>query len=102
MGKASRDKGAGFERECVNRAKEFHLGARRTAYSGAMEWEKGDVLITPTYAPDAPVWDFECKRREKLPALIGALGDHKGLILRQDRGERLVLIRFDDLLELLQ
>ena len=102
MGKASRDKGSRFERECVNAAKAKHLDARRTAYSGAMEWEKGDVLITPTYEPDAPVWDFECKRRAKLPALIAALGDHKGLIIKQDRGETLVLVRFDDLLDLLQ
>jgi Holliday junction resolvase len=102
MGKASRDKGARFERECVNRAKEYNLEARRTAYSGAMEWEKGDVLITPTFAPETPAWDFECKRRAKLPALIAALGEHKGLIIKQDRGETLAIVRFDDLLELLQ
>lgn len=100
MGKASRDKGARFERECVNAAKEKHLRARRTALSGALEHEKGDVLIWPSFGPDA--WDFECKRRAKLPVIFGNLGRHKGLIVREDQGEALVVIRYADLLDLLQ
>ena len=103
MGKMSRDKGARFERECVNTAKDtYGLKARRTALSGALAHEKGDVLITPGFAPGAAPWCFECKRRAKLPALFNELGDHKGLIVRGDGRESLAVIRLTDLLELLQ
>lgn len=102
MGKPSRDKGARFEREVVNAAKEVGLEARRTAYSGAMAHEKGDVLITPGYGPDGDPWVFECKRRGKLPVLFNELADFNGLIVRGDNREALAVIRLSDLLELLQ
>lgn len=100
MGKASRDKGGRFEREVVNRAKEMHLAARRTALSGALEHEKGDVLITPGFASEPLVG--ECKRRAGLPVIFRELGDHDFLAVREDRGEALVVIRLDTFLELLQ
>lgn len=102
MGKTSRTKGGVFERECVNAAKEYGLNVRRTALSGALAHEKGDVLITPGFAPDAAPWAFECKRRAKLPAIFRELAGFKGLIVREDRGEALVVIRFEDFLGLLQ
>lgn len=102
MGKPSRDKGARFERECVNAARDKHLEARRTALSGALAHEKGDVLIKPGFAPDAPVWPFECKRRADLPVIFRELANHKGLLVREDGGECLAVIRYADLLELLQ
>lgn len=102
MGKMSRDKGAGFERETVSLAKKYHLEARRTALSGALAHEKGDVLIWPNYAPHGDAWPFECKRRAKLPAIFRELAEFKGLIVREDRGEALVVVRLTDLLELMQ
>lgn len=102
MGKPSRDKGARFEREVVNAAKDMGLEARRTALSGMLAHEKGDVLITPGYVHDSDPWVFECKRRAKLPVLFNELADFNGLIVRGDNCEALAVIRLNDLLELLQ
>lgn len=102
MGKASRDKGGRFEREIVNRAKDYGLTARRTALSGALAHEKGDVLITPGFAPESNPWAFEAKRRASLPVIFNELADFKGLIVRADRGDALVVVRLDDFLELMQ
>lgn len=102
MGKMSRTKGAVFEREIVNRAKHYGLQARRTALSGALAHEKGDVLITPGFAPESDPWDFEAKRRASLPVIFNELAGFKGLIVREDRGEALVVLRLDDFLELMQ
>lgn len=107
MGKMSRDKGARFERECVNAARKKHLEARRTALSGALAHEKGDMFIWPAWEDsgakeDGKPWPFECKRRADLPAIFRELGIHKGLIVREDGGECLAVIRYSDLLDLLQ
>lgn len=59
-GKASRNKGAGGEREIVLLLKaRGYTDARRAAYSGAMAHEKGDVVGLPGH-------HVEVKRCEKL------------------------------------
>jgi Holliday junction resolvase len=101
MGKMSRTKGAVFERELVNLAKEYGLVAQRVPLSGATSYAKGDVEITPTFS-DKP-WVFEAKRRKELPAwMLEALGDNAGLILRADRHESVAVIPLKTLLELMQ
>lgn len=101
MGKMSRTKGAVFERELVNLAKEYGLVAQRVPLSGATSYAKGDVEITPTFS-DTP-WVFEAKRRKELPAwMLEALGDNAGLILRADRHESVAVIPLKTLLELMQ
>jgi len=101
MGKMSRTKGAVFERELVNQAKEYGLVAQRVPLSGATSYAKGDVEITPTFS-DKP-WVFEAKRRKELPAwMLEALGDNAGLILRADRHDAVAVIPLTTLLELLQ
>lgn len=100
-GRHSRNKGATFERSVVLEAREHGLTAMRVPLSGATEFQKGDVIITPTFS-DKP-WVFECKRRKTLPAwLEEALGDNAGLILRADRHEAVAVIPFATLLELMQ
>lgn len=97
----SRNKGAGFEREIVNLAKEYALKAQRVPLSGATEFAKGDVHITPSFA-DAP-WVFELKRRKELPGwLLEALGENAGLILRADHHEAVAIVPLKTLLELMQ
>lgn len=101
MGKMSRDKGANFEREIVNQAKEYGLKAQRVPLSGATSYAKGDVEIHPEFAL-AP-WVFEAKRRKELPGwMLEALGENAGLILRADRHEAVAVIPLKTLFELMQ
>ena len=101
MGKFSRDKGANYEREVVNQAKELGLDSRRVPLSGALEHFKGDVQIKPTFADD--FWTFELKRRKELPAwMLEALGENAGLILRADNEKSVAVIPLTTLLELMQ
>lgn len=101
MGRMSRTKGAVYERELVNQAKEYGLVAQRVPLSGATSYAKGDVEITPTFS-DKP-WVFEAKRRKELPAwMLEALGENAGLILRADNEKSVAVIPLKTLLELLQ
>lgn len=101
MGKMSRTKGAVYEREVVNQAKEYGLEAQRVPLSGATSYAKGDVEITPGFE-DHP-WVFECKRRKELPGwMLEALGDNAGLILRADNEKSVAVIPLNTLLELMQ
>jgi len=103
MGKMSRTKGAVFEREIVNQAKEYGLEAQRVPLSGATSYAKGDVEITPNFSPERKPWVFEAKRRKELPAwMLEALGENAGLILRADRHDAVAVIPLKTLLELLQ
>jgi hypothetical protein len=53
--------------------------------------EKGDVCVTASWGQKLKI---ECKSRKSLPAwIVNALGDHDAVILKQDRGETLVMIR---------
>lgn len=101
MGKMSRTKGAVYEREIVNQAKEFGLAAQRVPLSGATSYAKGDVEITPGF--DQTPWVFECKRRKELPGwMLEALGENAGLILRADGEKSVAVIPLKTLFELLQ
>lgn len=101
MGKMSRTKGAVYERELVNQAKEYGLKAQRVPLSGATSYAKGDIEVTPSWS-DVP-WVFEAKRRKELPAwMLEALGDNAGLILRADGEKSVAVIPLTTLLELLQ
>lgn len=101
MGKMSRTKGAVYERELVNQAKEYGLKAQRVPLSGATSYAKGDIEVTPSWS-DVP-WVFEAKRRKELPAwMLEALGENAGLILRADNQKSVAVIPLTTLLELLQ
>ena len=101
MGKFSRDKGALFEREVVTLARTYDLKAQRVPLSGATEYARGDVEITPAW-DDAPLV-FELKRRRELPGwLLEALGDNHGLILRADRHEAVAIVPLRTLLGMMQ
>lgn len=101
-GRMSRNKGASFEREIVNLAKDtYGLKAQRVPLSGATSYAKGDVELTPSFSNEP--WVFEAKRRKELPTwMLEALGDNAGLILRADRHEAVAVIPLKTLLELMQ
>lgn len=90
-GKASRRKGFGFEREVVNEAKSFGLVASRAWGSNgeSLGYSKGtDVLIAGH--------PLQCKRVARLAERFKPGPDEYGVVMREDRGETLIVIRFDD------
>ena len=100
MGKASRDKGARFERDLVNIMKSGGIDAVRVPLSG-MGHEKdggefaGDLVVPMFGAREK----FEAKKRGEATgfALIYRwLGKHRGLFIGADRKETLVVIRLSD------
>lgn len=102
MSRASRDKGAGFERELVNAFKFHGLKAQRVPLSGATEFQKNDVIVTANFAPQ-PRYEGEAKRRKQLPKFFTeALDGADFAAFRQDRGETLIVLRLKTFAELLQ
>lgn len=91
MGKASRDKGASFEREIVNWHRAIGVPAERIPLSGAVKGNyAGDLRLGPTLGMVA-----ECKRRARgFGTLYDAL-DQDGadlLFVRDDRKPALVVL----------
>ena len=94
MGKRQRDKGARFERECVNALKAQGLDACRVPLSGAMGGQfAGDVLI-PLNGQDL---QFECKSRAGgFKQIYDWLLFNNGLFLKADRKPILVVQTLDE------
>jgi Holliday junction resolvase len=90
-GKASRDKGARFEREIVNWHKDRDVPCERVPLSGAVKGNyKGDLRLGPTLGLIA-----ECKRRARAYGdLYDALDqdDSDMLFVRADNKETLVVL----------
>ena len=90
-GKASRDKGANFEREVVNWHKARNVDAERIPLSGAVKGNySGDLKIGPEQALLA-----ECKRRARAwQDLYDALNQDGSdmLFIRRDRERTLVVL----------
>lgn len=102
MGKASRDKGANYERELVNAFKERGLRAQRVPLSGATEYAKNDLEVQANFAGE-PVFSGEAKRRAGLPKFFTeALDGADFAAFRQDRGETLIVLRLGTFADLLQ
>jgi hypothetical protein len=101
-GRHSRNKGAGFERELVNAFKELGLEAQRVPLSGATTYAKGDVEVIAGFDGKTK-FVGEAKRRKNLPEwIVNALGDHDFMVMREDRGDTLVMLRLKTFGELLQ
>lgn len=98
MGKPSRDKGQREERSIVHAFQEAGIGAERIPLSGAAGGKfVGDVSI-PVQGQD---WVFEAKvRADGFRQLYSWLAEHKGLFIRADRRERLVVLRESDFIKL--
>jgi Holliday junction resolvase len=102
MGKASRDKGAGYERELVNAFKDRGLAAQRVPLSGATDYAKNDVEVIAGFDGKTK-YCGEAKRRAGLPKFFTeALDGADFAAFRQDRGETLIVLRLDTFADLLQ
>lgn len=102
MGKPSRDKGAGYERELVNAFKGHGLAAQRVPYSGGTDYAKNDVEVLAGFDGKTKFCG-EAKRRKALPKFFTeALDGADFAAFRQDHGETLIVIRLDTFAGLLQ
>jgi len=86
VSRAQRTKGAQFERECVILLNEHGADAERNL----SQTRDGGYDIDSVFGA------FECKKRATLPAYLRPVENVRGVIFAQDRGERLVLLRFKD------
>jgi len=101
-GKCQRQRGDRFEREFVNFMREGDIPAQRVPLSGATDFHKGDVVLRPVCMGQETLVG-ELKRRKALPEwIVGALGEHDFMAMREDNGKTLVVISaalFRDLLQ---
>lgn len=101
-GRHSRNKGYRYEAELVNAFKELGLKAVRVPLSGGTDYAKGDVEVIAGFDGKTK-YLCEAKRRKNLPKwAVDCLGDNDALVMRGDRGESLVVLRFETFAELLQ
>jgi hypothetical protein len=89
-GRSPYQKGFRLENSVRKYLTERGLKCRRIPLSGAGE-EKGDLVLETSWGQ---VLKGECKSRGELAKwIVNALGEHDFLILKQDRGETLVMLR---------
>lgn len=89
-GRAPAQKGYRLETSVRRYLQERGLECYRVPLSGAGR-EKGDICLTTGWKQ---VLKGECKSRGELAKwIVNALGEHDFLVLKQDRGETLVMLR---------
>ena len=102
-GKAPKQKGNRIERECVNLAKGYGFESRRAWGSDgrSLGWhEEVDMTITIGDSIKHDLFKFQVKGRKKIGDLYKPCDEVYGQILKEDRKEALVTIRYKDLLNL--
>lgn len=89
-GRSSPQKGYRLENATRLYLCEAGLDCKRIPLSGAGD-EKGDLKLVTGWGQTLK---GECKSRKSLPDwIVNALGDNDFLVLKQDRGETLVMVR---------
>lgn len=97
MSHPSKVKGNSFERELVAAAKDAGLDAQRAwGSNGASLGKHPEVDLT------IDVYDIQAKRRKKLPAYLQVPECCDAVIFRQDRGDTLVLMKFEEYLGIIK
>jgi len=94
MTSPSKRKGNQFEREIVNVARARGLIAERAYASNGRalgESEAVDVVVNGLR--------IQAKRRAKLPQYLQIPDGADAVVVRQDRGDTLVLMRWDDVMD---
>ena len=110
-GKAPKQKGNRIERECVNLAKEYGFESKRAWGSDgrSLGWhEEVDMIVIPQKEPQTAVgggqvrniYKFQVKGRKAIADYLKPCDEVYGQILKEDRKEALVTIRYKDLLDL--
>ena len=94
MSHPSKQKGNRFEREIVDKAKDIGLDSKRAWGSNGMalgEHPEVDCLISG--------YKIQAKVRKKLPKYLIPSKEVDAVVFKQDRGEILVLVRYEDWLQ---
>lgn len=104
-GKAPKQKGNRIERECVNLAKGYGFESKRAWGSDgrSLGWhEEVDMIITTPLKQKsmADPYKFQVKGRKAIADYLKPCDEVYGQILKEDRKEALVTIRYKDLLDL--
>jgi|TARA_X000001388_G_scaffold77268_1_gene77330 hypothetical protein len=105
-GKAPKQKGNRIERECVNLAKGYGFKSRRAWGSDgrSLGWhEEVDMIVEMPNRKDGnsyEIFKFQVKGRKKIGELYKPCDYVYGQILKEDRKDPLVTIRYKDLLDL--
>lgn len=97
MGKRSIRKGKNYEREVVNEAKQHGLNAERAYASNGQalgEVKECDVKIEQ--------WRCDLKRRKNIANYLDITDGVDCKIIREDRGESIVLLPLQQFLELIK
>ncbi len=98
-GKSSPQKGYRLENQTRLYLCEAGLDCKRVPLSGAGD-EKGDLRLVTGWGQTLK---GECKSRAKLADwIVNALGEHDFCVLKQDRGETLVMIRLSTFRDMCQ
>ncbi len=98
-GRSSPQKGYRLENSARIYLCDGGLDCKRIPLSGAGD-EKGDLRLVTGWGQTLK---GECKSRKKLADwIVSALGEHDFLILKEDRGETLVMVRLPLFRELCQ
>ena len=102
-GKAPKQKGNRIERECVNLAKGYGFESRRAWGSDgrSLGWQE-EVDMTIDIPKIKKLFKFQVKGRKSIADYLKPCEEVYGQILKEDRKEPLVTIRYKDLLELLK
>ena len=100
-GKAPKQKGNRIERECVNLAKGYGFKSKRAWGSDgrSLGWHE-EVDMTIDIKEKIKTFKFQVKGRKKIGDLYKPCDEVYGRILKEDRKEALVTIRYKDLLDL--
>ena len=91
MSHPSKQKGNRFEREIVDKAKDRGLDAKRSWGSNGMalgEHPEVDCLVND--------YKIQAKVRKTLPKYLIPSDEVDAVVFKQDRGEILMLIRYED------
>ena len=95
----SKRKGNGFESELVKRLKGEGWDAERAwGSNGAALGEAADVAIVAKF--NGVKWKLQAKRRAKLPSYLIPTDSVDAVVAREDRGEAIVIFRFEDFIKL--
>ena len=103
-GRSPKQKGNRIERECVNLAKGYGYDSKRAWGSDgrSLGWsEEVDVVITAFPRQTNKDLTFQVKGRKKIADYLKPSEEIYGQILKEDRGDPLVTIRYHDFLSLL-
>jgi Holliday junction resolvase len=93
-GRAPKQKGTSFERECVDTFKEAGWEAKRA-------WGSNGRALGLTEDVDilAKDWKIQCKRKARIAEYVKPSGNVDAVLIREDRGETLIVLRLSKFLE---